>query len=1344
MTSSSKKKGELPKHHHHHLSSTMLTSSSSSSLKLNLVSKSNPNHSNPHDVVDNNERDIITKSQLQMEIQESNNSKMIYTQQQQQQTQLKQQPYSNLNSNHCHHHLPIVTMLSPRTFKSIDRIPRLEQEDQETMKMIRGHLSNVYQEKENENITNPLLTHQNMRKMAQYNEKVLKSTTPKIISDLYTKLNSSLDDTSAKRERSNSIVKVRGHTKRNMNRRKQKSKKSEVVKNNHNIQPAHLHHQVIDNILDEELTMLNHSSSATTEYEETTLPAPPLEVKLPYNKWHGIERIILNQRLQTYFQKWFNFFTLHKKEEEERQHELENCSTIRIQLLFRRHRAIAELNLRKHIYKLRKEREKKALMVLQEIKRKCAVTIQNKFRQLLAMRRMHRLHLLYKSALRIQCIIRCYISNKIFNLKKKIYVLRSKSAVLIQNRIRIRFAKKERVLQTKIRNVTNRNLLIEKRQHLSWEFCLYSGACIMIQRRFRVYIRRRNEFINKKLIKQQVEFEAASILQNHYRQRLSILFAQRYLGRLKALQAQKISSCILIQSYFRQYLACCYTIQLLKCRQRKRTFALLNKLAEYNTTHTSILLKIPYKRRRPYIGALHFEVSKKVRKRYKKLQRFFVFSPCLRRRENLCATQIQKLYRAYHTRKRIRLLRRTLNRRQIQAKERINQMISQEASLCIQRIWRGFMARGSIIPKLKVEIQIVKIQKHFRRGLSRQYVMVPKLQSNLSSQFMFDILIKSTNNITIQKRCLFLKRCVNSAIILQSWIRIIFSRKKTLFLLLRKTQKNKQQTKGEYEFSETWKLVSAKLLLKSSKSPLKYKGSVQSMFRHWSKTTANSSYRLEGKSFVKIFKEALLMQDGVNNNNRRKRKPPPVTVTDLDLIFAKLKTKGTNYLSYLQFIKGLHAVNELYFQDEVEKTTSTSSSNKFPFHSYLGYTGKEGKLLYMLLEKLYKSPISGGKHQDIHDEITQKLLDSKATIIQSSSRKYLSRILYFQKLSQKEQWKKQRVLVHMSTKLQSRTRILLARNKAIQLAKQRYKKFIDPTFDEKRPYWYDSHTKTTSWDKPKIFGFFEDCETTEEVPKVSQEFIILCSFCDHNDLAQVNCEQCGDSFCWNCFASYHRKGDSQRRNHKALSISFCDKCSFQQSTRMVCMPCTKNDTHTNDYDEKAFLNSKREDTMKFHKLCDTCYCSSQYEKKHITSKKSLSSSFVWLVVKCVECQSNAARWKCLECSDNYCTECFYHLHKHGTRREHTFMRLPYLTPHSDVLQDTWDKISRRKQIRNDNLIFAQQEDLVERTYYAIQIQKMWRGFRGRYFGKLFLRGERRKIRIAWANKKKRKRMKFIL
>ena len=134
-------------------------------------------------------------------------------------------------------------------------------------------------------------------------------------------------------------------------------------------------------------------------------------------------------------------------------------------------------------------------------------------------------------------------------------------------------------------------------------------------------------------------------------------------------------------------------------------------------------------------------------------------------------------------------------------------------------------------------------------------------------------------------------------------------------------------------------------------------------------------------------------------------------------------------------------------------------------------------------------------------------------------------------------------------------------------------------------------------------------------------------------------------------------------------------------------------------------------------------------------EKDKKHNWSWLVQCCVECRSYAARWRCEDCQDVYCTGCFSNVHKRGTRVNHKCEPLTYYTP---TIHDHYEREMREKNRRDRKGKDLEEEaERLRKLEYrsACVVQKRYRGNRGRKVGKAHLKEGRQKIRAAWRQRK---------
>jgi len=436
-------------------------------------------------------------------------------------------------------------------------------------------------------------------------------------------------------------------------------------------------------------------------------------------------------------------------------------------------------------------------------------------------------------------------------------------------------------------------------------------------------------------------------------------------------------------------------------------------------------------------------------------------------------------------------------------------------------------------------------------------------------------------------------------------------------------------------------------------------------------------------------------------------KDRPFEVTDLDLIFSRHKGDHVQHLTYLQFVGILDQLNAELFPK---------------FKDYLGYRGKEARVLDLVLNKFFKTHYdankkknekrrkrdSGVKFKKALDDRTDRFIFLKASMIQAQARGYHCHLTFKREKAERDEVARIKRDQMKSIHIQKLVRKFLARLKVIKMAERIYVKYVDPSTEE--PYWSNPRTKVVSWAKPKIFGKFSDVSHPTLLPHKGTEFVIMCVNCNM-EIVDLVCQSCDDAYCSSCFNSLHTKGT--RKNHKPLNINVCMECDYQLATK-TCETCTAQQ----------------------HKACNYCDVCHKNVHRFEGDGKTKKHNWSWKVQPCVECKDFAARWRCEECQDVYCTACFSKVHKRGSRVNHKCEPLSYYTP---TIHDHYEREIREK-FRRARKAGDEHEMAMERQRKEFQsarlVQRRFRGFRARKFGRAFLKEERKKVRDKWKQRKK--------
>jgi hypothetical protein len=317
------------------------------------------------------------------------------------------------------------------------------------------------------------------------------------------------------------------------------------------------------------------------------------------------------------------------------------------------------------------------------------------------------------------------------------------------------------------------------------------------------------------------------------------------------------------------------------------------------------------------------------------------------------------------------------------------------------------------------------------------------------------------------------------------------------------------------------------------------------------------------------------------------------TETDVDLLFARLKEPNSKHMTFASFVTALETVSATLFT-EVKR--------------YHYRRGKEARMLTLLCECLLEGPWARGIKQQLEDRV-RAFVDALWTRVQALVRGWVERRRFVRRKARwaQERWAQR--LAAAAVRIQALFRRTHARMQAVRLAQDTYIKYIDPT--SKLPYWYHPRTKRSLWAKPRIFGKF-DVRRAKALPDKTTEFVVMCVNCDVA-LAAMACEECDEAFCAECFEGVHVKG--HKREHKPTPIRMCPECKYQMSTK-ACRQCTFKAGQTVHY-------------------CDVCFYN-----VHGDAPDMQKHAFDEIVMNCVECERYAARWRCLDCHDLYCTPCF--------------------------------------------------------------------------------------------------------
>lgn len=302
-------------------------------------------------------------------------------------------------------------------------------------------------------------------------------------------------------------------------------------------------------------------------------------------------------------------------------------------------------------------------------------------------------------------------------------------------------------------------------------------------------------------------------------------------------------------------------------------------------------------------------------------------------------------------------------------------------------------------------------------------------------------------------------------------------------------------------------------------------------------------------------------------------------------------------------------------------------------------------------------------------------------------------------------------------------------------------------------YWYNPSTRVSSLTKPKILRQFEACVI--RLPPQGLACVITCPHCSTSPV-QVNCNECEDSYCKSCFFTLHCKG--HMKLHRFHLIPYCSNCRFQVASKS-CLTCVLKKPDVGSLQE-AMKESER------GTFCDTCFVlfhdtdadkkKNSYNDPHNvylgrTKESYLAAQLIYTFPPtthhyesttqcCEECSFRMASWRCKDCDQVYCHTCLTVLHSiGGAFASHSADQLPYYTRemHKSHARAVKDKRMHKKLEAAKKAVAIQRE--IFRNQSIVRIQAWWRGIRGRYEGRKYMRMMRRRQRIAWRERRREDR-----
>jgi len=801
-----------------------------------------------------------------------------------------------------------------------------------------------------------------------------------------------------------------------------------------------------------------------------------------------------------------------------------------VQHAYRSHLSRIELASRIGERRIQIERENE-LIRLENLKLfKASTVIQSRVRVNLAKKKAQELKLALASACKIQCLQRIRIARDKVKARRAYLLLLFQSAARIQSCWRAYQQRKRYRVLKKIKVVDGCLALKEVKKKLVQSKHEDVGAAVEIQYAWR----RRKLWQNLRFYVGAQKQVRAVRLQKAIRLFRAKREARRRRREKKRLEELKQSSCLLIQTTVRRFLATCYVDKILF---EKEKAILVRRMEKVHALRPRIITlpimgKVPMVRDPDDPDGKKWVVKKDengveiepkpITIDLKQKHRDWIdlkrkVHPFTNSRENRKAVLIQKLFRGYHARCRIIFMRQMekLKRKYLFDK------LKEVGAVGFQRLWRGYLGRriALFINHTSNCITVQKIVRGFC-GRRRAYDKKRKKIATTVIQKQFRGYIKRTKYQQYRERTLEQQK---PAKVIQRCARIYFAKIKiaSVRYLARAAAEKRLIARVNIQYCEKRERINLLLSSVYSDKDRAEDGIFQEFFLH----CCGGEHRyIENAHFIKLFKDAPGVI-GARFKDFNTEKMRDFTVTDLDLMFSKKKSQGTKHLTYVQFVELLDVICATIFSSVKELK---------------GRKGRDARMLEMVLNHLFISK-TGNTFKAKLDQRLKYHIGNLASKLQSQSRKHRVRLL----LESMKRMKDEAILnlrkKRNSILIQKRCRIYLSRCVAIKRAQKTYIKYIDPVSGD--PYWSNPKTKLVTWAKPKIFGPFSDVFLPTLLPSKGTEFVVMCVNCGE-DVCDVVCNACDDSFCRTCYNALHTKGN--RKKHISHDIPRCRECKVSK------------------------------------------------------------------------------------------------------------------------------------------------------------------------------------------------------
>jgi hypothetical protein len=385
------------------------------------------------------------------------------------------------------------------------------------------------------------------------------------------------------------------------------------------------------------------------------------------------------------------------------------------------------------------------------------------------------------------------------------------------------------------------------------------------------------------------------------------------------------------------------------------------------------------------------------------------------------------------------------------------------------------------------------------------------------------------------------------------------------------------------------------------------------------------------------------------------------------------------------------------------------------------------------------------------EEEASAVLGTYAARIQRMARIFAGRKFLRLLLRRNELEAEHAALVRNMVILQGFGRIVLARQRVMGIAVRFLTRYVPV---DSAPYWHNPGTKVDAFTKPRALWYGE-CMPVR-IPQAGMECIVPC--CNCAKLATVNCRECDESFCKDCYTAMHCKG--AMRQHYSEKVPVCSYCKFQCASKS-CLTC---------FIAKPARGSVEEHMSGERGLyCDNCFIYQHDQvgkaleyRTDLTPKDRLkllfreqhtsnitvvrqalqqplitSHQYTNLIFPCEECGWRCAMWRCHDCNQVYCGRCLTGIHSvGGVFSRHKAEPLPYFTKDAYTRFES-DAMYHKNKKKMDIL---EQKEAVRMLSYknsmALRLQTWYRRVLGSRRGHAHMKSRRQEVREAWRLRKR--------